>query len=208
MERDSSIIRSASRLMLAATFGWTTRVIVAGEVSASGTYQRHTGRRARATVSSSNAWGLAINTATGNVYVSDTGNNRIEELNSTGGFVRTFGSVGTGNGQFKGPVGLTIDGKGNVWVVDEGNNRVEEFNETGTYLSQFGSAGSGNGQLKEPFDITMVEGELYVVDTGNNRVEEFSPSGTYISQFGGSGSAEGKFNDPVGIGANSTNGIL
>ncbi len=172
--------------------------------------------------------GIAINQSTGNVYVSDTGNNRIEELSSAGAFVEVIGwgvsnekaelevcktscktgIAGTGNGQFNGPIGLTIDAQGNIWVVDGNNDRVEEISEAGAYVAQFGSKGTGNGQLTEPVGIAMSEGSLYVVDHGNDRVEQFSTSGAYMGQFGSKGSGAGQFNEPYGIAANPSTGAL
>jgi len=65
-----------------------------------------------------------------NVWVADAFNNRIEEFSSTGTFLQTFGTFGTGNGQFNEPLGVAVDSSGHVWVVDRINNRVEEFAET------------------------------------------------------------------------------
>ena len=63
----------------------------------------------------------------GNVYVADTGNNRIEVFRSTGAFVDKFGSLGTGPGQFSNPNGIVVDGSGNMYVADTSNNRIQEF---------------------------------------------------------------------------------
>ena len=97
-------------------------------------------------------WGIAIDPRNGNVYVSDQGNNRVEEFSSGGTFIKAFGwgvnktgkdefeictseckagLAGTGNGQFSTIAGVAVDSSGNVWVADFGNNRIEEFNEKG-----------------------------------------------------------------------------
>src|SRR5438552_8179000 len=47
-------------------------------------------------------WGVAVDAA-GNVYVADTGNNRIQKFTGTGGFLTAWGSAGSGNGQFNVP---------------------------------------------------------------------------------------------------------
>jgi streptogramin lyase len=98
----------------------------------------------------------------------------------------SFGSAGTGNGQFTEPRGVAIDSQGNAWVVDRvsGAGRVEKFNSKGEYLSQFGSAGKGNGQFSGPRGIAIdKEDNLYVLDTGNVRVQKFNSKGEYLSQF-------------------------
>ena len=84
----------------------------------------------------------------GNVWVADTGHNRVQEFNSKGEFVRQFGATGSGNGLFAEPRGIAIDSKGNVWVADTGNNRVQEFNPKGEYLASSAASGTGNGQFK------------------------------------------------------------
>jgi len=74
--------------------------------------------------------------ASGNVYVADTGdewaetdndNSRIEKFSNDGSFITSWGSYGTGNGQFDVPFGIVVDPSGNVFVVDEENNRIQEF---------------------------------------------------------------------------------
>jgi len=61
------------------------------------------------------------------IFVADTGSNRILILDSEGNVLTEFGSKGSGNGQFRGPVDVTVDSKGNVYVLDYGNNCVQKF---------------------------------------------------------------------------------
>ncbi len=71
-------------------------------------------------------WGIAIDSA-GDVYVSDTGNHRVEKFDKEGNFITQWGGYGNGNGQFNFPYGLAVDARGSVFVVDSGNTRVEQF---------------------------------------------------------------------------------
>jgi YD repeat-containing protein len=128
-------------------------------------------------------WGITINRTAGDVYVTDQGNSRVEELTTAGSFVRAFGSPGTGPGQFGTEAGLELDPNGNVWVADYSNNRIEEFTATGSFLQAVGSAGSGNGQFSGPGGFAFVGGNMYVADFGNKRVQKFSLSGAYLGQF-------------------------
>src|SRR6185312_3924852 len=140
--------------------------------------------------------GIAMDSSN-NIYVVDSGNNRVEKFNSAGVYQSQFGSSGSGNGQFSAPRGITIDSSGNIYVVDTNNNRVEEFNSAGVYQSQFGSSGSGNGQFNNPHGITIdSSGNIYVSDSNNNRVQKFNSAGVYQSQFGSSGSGNGQFSGP------------
>ncbi|MGO9922342.1 MAG: SMP-30/gluconolactonase/LRE family protein, partial [Isosphaeraceae bacterium] len=151
--------------------------------------------------------GIAVNPNTGNLYVSDAGNNRIEEFSATASFMRAFNSESSGR-NLKSPNGLAIDSSGNVWVADSQNNRIVEFNESGGYESAFGSEGSGNGQLKSPQDVAIVRANLFVADWGNDRIEEFSTTGKYEGQFGGAGSADGDLSNPSRLAVDPLNGDL
>jgi streptogramin lyase len=87
----------------------------------------------------------AVTDSSGNIWIADAGNNRIVEYNSSGQFVRTIGSSGSGNGQFSVgadiPQQVNFDINGNLWATDFYNNRVQEFNSsTGAYMSKFAVA--------------------------------------------------------------------
>jgi sugar lactone lactonase YvrE len=119
-------------------------------------------------------------------------------------YLSSFGSEGSGNGQFKHPGGVAVDAKGNVWVLDQGNSRVEEFNEKGEYQKTFGSKGSGSGQLSAPDALAIdAKGNIWVLDTGNDRVEVFNEKGEYQKTFGSLGSGNGQLNTPEGIAIDS-----
>jgi RHS repeat-associated protein len=121
-------------------------------------------------------WGLAV--GNGKLYVTDTGNNRVEEFNEKGEIAGEFGSKGSSNGDFEAPIGIAVDATtGNVVVTDTGNNRVEEFTPAGGYIAQFGVSGAGNGQLDFPEGVVVnTAGDISVVDDLNHRVEEWAPT--------------------------------
>ncbi len=146
--------------------------------------------------------------ASGDVYVSDVGNNRIEKFDSNGNYLAQWGSTGTGNGQFNQPDGLAMDASGDVYVVDTGNSRIEKFDPNGAFLAKFGSYGAGNGQFNRPYSVALdASGDIYVVDSGNNRIEKFDPSGNYLTQWGSSGSGNGQFNVPSGIAVDASGNV-
>ncbi len=98
----------------------------------------------------------------GNVYVTDTLNNRIEIFDADGKFIRAFGKNGDGPGHLARPKGIAIDSDGHVWVVDAVQQRVQVFDYEGRLLIYFGQPGYWPGQFSAPYDIA--------IDTKNNRV--------------------------------------
>jgi DNA-binding beta-propeller fold protein YncE len=65
--------------------------------------------------------------AHGNVFVADTGNNRIVKLSPEGVLLTTWGEKGAAAGQFDQPRWVTVDARGNVYVADFGNNRIQHL---------------------------------------------------------------------------------
>jgi len=121
--------------------------------------------------------------STGDVWVSTSAASaHIIELSASGTLIGSSAAVtsGTGNGQFKEPAGVAIQGE-TAFIVDRGNKRVQEFKISASsgereYIGQFGLSGSGNGQLNLPQGVaTDSESHVWVADSGNNRVQEFTP---------------------------------
>lgn len=66
-------------------------------------------------------------TDNGHVYVTDGGNNRVQEFTSNGTFVAKWGTAGSGGGQFNTPFGIASDSGGNMYIADNGNNRIQRY---------------------------------------------------------------------------------
>jgi PKD repeat protein len=134
------------------------------------------------------------------VYVTDSGNNRVQIFSTAGTFYNGWGSEGSQNGQFDSPRGIAIGSTGYVYVADYNNNRVQKFNPDGTFVSAWGSHGSGNGQFNGPYYIALdKDGAVYVTDSGNHRVQKFDSNGGFIGAWGTYGAGDGQFNTPKGI---------
>jgi hypothetical protein len=142
--------------------------------------------------------GVAVD-GSGNVYVADTGNNRIQKFTSNGAYITQWGGLGSGNGQLSGPFGLTVVG-GNVYVVDTGNSRVQIFTTAGAYVSQWGGVGGGSGLFQQPLCVAVDgNGDVYVTDYNLNLVQKFTSTGAFITQWGGTGTLPGQFTGAAGI---------
>ena len=114
--------------------------------------------------------------SSGNVYVVDSGNNRIQILNgTTGAYTAKWGAAGTDPGtQFLGPAGLAHDSSDNLYVGDHFNHRVQKFDSSNVYKTYFGGIGSGNGQFVGPRGVAIDStGSMVVADTFNNRAQKF-----------------------------------
>jgi tripartite motif-containing protein 71 len=153
--------------------------------------------------------GVSVDSS-GNVWIADYGNSRIEEFNEKGEYVKKFGTAGKGAEQFEGPLSIAFSG-GNLYITDFHNNRVQEFSTAGVRIGGFGEAGSEseNGKFSGPYGIASDPrtGNLYVVDSGHARVQEFSATGSFITKFGSSGAGAGQFTTPTGIAVNSSGNV-
>jgi len=82
--------------------------------------------------------GIALD-SDGNVYVTDTLNNRVEIFDADGKFISTFGKNGDGPGYFARPKGIAVDSDGHIWVADEMQDRLQVFNREGHLLTFIGA---------------------------------------------------------------------
>lgn len=151
-----------------------------------------------------------VEDAAGNVYFSDSNNNRIRRIDALQGTVSTVGGNGTpgfsGEGTaamqaaLNSPAGLVLDGAGDIYFVDSGNScvrRIDAFSQAittvaGTCAVQ-GLSGDGAAataaKLSLPEGLAMdLAGNLYIADTGNNRVRKVDAQTGLISTVAGGGS--------------------
>lgn len=141
-----------------------------------------------------NPTGLVLD-GKGNIYISDSGNERIRKVNLSTGIITTIAGTGeTGfigedvdatKAQLANPLGLAIDNFGDLFVVDRGNNMVRKISvSTGKISTVVGNGESGfsgdgelakNAKLSNPTGLAFNNtGELFVVDRGNNRIRKIS----------------------------------
>ena len=131
--------------------------------------------------------GLAIDSQ-GNLFIADTGNNRIRKISPLG-VVSTLAGNGTAGytdgaaaqAQFDGPIGIAVDASGNVYVADTYNDRIRKITPGGNVSTV---AGAGLGYADGPaisalFDspcgiVVAADGTLIVADTGNQRLRKIA----------------------------------
>ena len=132
-------------------------------------------------------WGpreVAVSPA-GEVYVTDTGNKRIQVFGLDGTFKRMFGGSGNAPAQFNEEVGLSIDRDGNLWVADTWNNRIQKLSPQGEPLASIPVATGWQSQAvsNKPYVAADGAGNVYATFPDQGRVAEFSSDGQQLKDI-------------------------
>ena len=155
-----------------------------------------------------NPHGIAVTRASGDVYILDSANNRVQKFDSNGNFILKWGSPGSGNGQFNNAHGIAVDqSSGEVYVVDTGNNRVQKFSSTGIWRLSFNGKAPGSSQFNLPEGIAVGSGFVYVSDVNNHRIVKFNTNGQFVAKWGTTGDGQGQFKGPHGVAVDSGNNV-
>jgi hypothetical protein len=133
--------------------------------------------------------------ANGDVYVSDSGDSRVEVFTSEGRFVRQFGTPGVGNGQFTTTFDVAVDSAGNVYVLDgQQPGVVQKFSPTGKFVWRIGGVASSDPDLADHLHLVSLDthgrlvmvsddtGHVIYVDRDGHKVDSFAiPAGLFPS---------------------------
>ena len=152
--------------------------------------------------------GVAVNQR-GEVVVTELSGHCVSVFSQCRKKLRSFGTEGSGHGQFKYPRGVTVDSEGNILVADTGNHRIQKFTTTGEFLTAVGTEGSDPLQFNLPSDVTFnaTNNKVYVVDYWNHHVQVLNSDLTFSSTFGKEGGGKGQFNHPWSIACDSTGNV-
>jgi uncharacterized protein (TIGR03437 family) len=150
----------------------------------------------------SNISGVAAD-AFGNIYIADTGNQRIRKVASTGVITTIAGSGTSGysgdggpavNAQFSSPSGITSDFAGTLYIGDSNNHRVRRISTSGIITSVAGSGFPGysaeggpaaTAQLNKPTGVAVDPvGNLYLADRFNYRIRKIATTGSIVTISG------------------------
>ena len=146
--------------------------------------------------------------AAGNIFIADSANNRIREVDASTHLISTV--AGTGFAGFSGdggtptlamlnaPTGIAVDSAGNLFIVDRGNSRIREVSAAthtistvaGTTIVGYNGDGiaATSAQLNLPFSIAVdAAGNLFIADEGNGRIREVIAGTQQISTVAGNG---------------------
>lgn len=165
--------------------------------------------------------------ATGNVFFSDSGNNRVRRVD-TGGTITTvagngdFGDFGDGgaatNASLRSPAGLSLDAAGNLFIADSFNNLIRKVDTNGIITTVAGTLTGGvsgdgiqatNASLNRPLGVAVdVAGNLFIADTQNSLIRRVDTQGIIRTVAGGGAAAfagdggaaiNAKLNNPAAV---------
>lgn len=146
----------------------------------------------------SNAQSVCVEQKTGNVYVSDSFNHRIQVFSKDGAFLSSMGGIGgpygfgTALNFFLYPKQLTFDKYSSLYVADFGNGRVVKKYAAGPSFVAAAIVG-------QPWGVAVDDsGYLYVSDWATDSIKVFL-NGIQVRSWGGSGSSSGRFNKPCDL---------
>ena len=127
------------------------------------------------------------------LYVCDSGNNRVQVFDLDLNFKRSFGKKGTGKGQFNFPADVDFDSSGNIYITDIRNHRIQVFTCTERHVRSIIPA-NRRIDIFQPVNLLMYNENLYVTDANNHKVWVMNTSGEIIATFG-----YGYLSSPEGI---------
>lgn len=135
---------------------------------------------------------LAIDNSSGDVYVSDKGNNRIQKFDGNGQFIMEYNNIS--------PTGISVDLERNVYASVASLHNVYKFTPDLKLIPQWDPQGTSAITFRYPHGITVDrKNDVYVVDSGHFEVKKFSKEGVHLLSWGGLGIGAGKFRLPYGI---------
>jgi sugar lactone lactonase YvrE len=152
-------------------------------------------------------WGQPCVSNNCRFLVADSGNNRIQVFDQYGNFISTYGTIGSGNGQFNNPQGLVVDSNGNVIVADSNNNRLQILNFNGTNLTFVKDITSN---FSNPTGLAAY-GTNYIIvtDTGNNKIKLLDRQGNLITEYSGPNDGHiGNFYQPRGVAVDNDGNLV
>ena len=132
--------------------------------------------------------GVAVNEASGDVYVVDRGNNRIEYFTSAGIYVGEFNGSGANvavegkaapTGRFSEPQGIAVDNDpssasfGDVYVADEGHEVIDKYSSTGAYIGQLKET-TGGSTFGEVIGLAVGANGVLWVYQASGAIDDFS----------------------------------
>jgi DNA-binding beta-propeller fold protein YncE len=140
--------------------------------------------------------------ASGLFYVAEITGHRVQVFDSLGTGLRTWGSRGSGPGQFTGPSDVVIDDRERVWVSDRDNGRLQWFSLAGEFLGQLGAPQEVPFNAPAGLGLDPPGVHLFVSDVGSDQIFKLDISGQtprLVMSFGEPGTEAGQLAAPTDV---------
>ena len=139
-------------------------------------------------------YGVTTNSK-GHIIITESSGHCVSVFTAEGIKIKSFGSNGSGQGQFNGPSGVAVDNDDNIYVVDQQNNRIQKFTAGGQFIASVRSNGKKPLKFLNPVGIGFnnKNKKLYICDQSNHRVQILNTDLTFHASFGSKGSANAQF---------------
>jgi trimeric autotransporter adhesin len=152
-----------------------------------------------------NPYGVSVD-ASGNIYIADSGSDRIRLVTKTTGIITTAAGNGTygysGDGglatsaTLKNPYAVAVDASGNIYIADTYNYRIRMVTKTTGIITTaagngtYGYSGDGglatSASLRFPNGVSVdASGNIYIADTNNNRIRMVTKTTGIITTVAG-----------------------
>lgn len=139
--------------------------------------------------------GLVISGKTGQLYVCDRDNNRIQVFKNDK-FVFSFGKRGSDPGALQNPKAITMNNdETQLLVADTNNSRVQVFTPDGKFVTIFGQFTDIPYELQRPYSIYYTPDDHLLVTSSTDVVLVVKSDGTFVTAIEG----KGRFNNPTGV---------
>jgi DNA-binding beta-propeller fold protein YncE len=143
--------------------------------------------------------GLAVDPATGRIFVSDTVENNIKVYDKNEKLIQIIGQLGIKDGEFNAPTHIAYKNN-NLYVTDTFNARIQVFDSKGKFVRSIGKRGQYIGNLVRPKGVTAdSEGNVYIIESFNDYLLVYDQNARFLLPIGGTGAEVGQFYLPAGV---------
>ncbi len=141
--------------------------------------------------------------SSGNVYVGDDGNGRIQKFDSNGNFIVQIGTPGGASNQIQSVQSLAVSASGNIYMIDSSGFSLKKYNSAGVFQYSITPA-----TLSNPSGVAVdASDNIYISDDGDDYIKKYDTTGTYLGAIGSAGTGNGQFDNISGVALDSSGNI-
>ena len=147
--------------------------------------------------------------ANGFIYITDTDEDEIMMMDSSGNVIKTYGGYGWDENSFDDPFDVFADPL-TVYIADKNNHRIKKFDKNLNFISSLYTRESDISEERFGYPLscaTSNQGDLFIVDSENERIIKFDIFGKFKLNFGGMDAGNFMLNDPTQLAISSLNNV-